>query len=145
MNKKQETMNKTISHKPSAISHQHPLVIRAVSPVLRQSARKLRFVARALRDLDPAGALEQLPFIVKRASNPIGKTIRQAVANATNNLKIPEKELGAMAIEILEGSTMKRYRAGPRGMAKPIKKRTSRIVVQLFVENNEQKTMNRKQ
>lgn len=91
-------------------------------------------VARALRGLDSGTALEQLPFIVKRASDPIGKTIRQARANATHNLKIPEQDIRSMGIEVLEGPTMKRYRAGPRGMAKPLKKRTSRVVVKLYVE-----------
>lgn len=108
--------------------------VRAVSPLLHQSARKLRLVTRALRGLDPGTALEQLPFIVKRASDPIGKTIRQARANATHNLKIPEQDIHSMVIEVLEGPTMKRYRAGPRGMAKPLKKRTSRVVVKLYVE-----------
>lgn len=127
MNKKQKTGNRD---KPWV----DQVVVRAVSPLLHQSARKLRLVARAIRGFDSATALEQLPFIIKRASDPIGKTIRQAVANATNNLKIPEQDFHSMAIEVLEGPSLKRYRAGPRGMAKPLKKRTSRVVVKLYVE-----------
>ena len=94
-------------------------------------------VVRAIRGLDSGTALEQLPFIVKRASNPIEKTIRQARANAMHNLKIPEQNIRLMVIEVLEGPTMKRFRAGPRGMAKPLKKRTSRIVVRLFIREQE--------
>lgn len=125
----------TIRHTPRA----DDVVVRAASPLLHQSARKLRLVVRAIRGWDPSNALEQLPFIVKRASDPIGKTIRQAMANAMNNLKIPEQDVRSMVIEVLEGPTMKRFRAGPRGMAKPIKKRTSRVVVKLYVEGGTNK------
>ena len=111
--------------------------VTATSPLLHQSARKLRLVVRAIRGLDSGTALEQLPFIVKRASNPIEKTIRQARANAMHNLKIPEQNIRLMVIEVLEGPTMKRFRAGPRGMATPLKKRTSRIVVRLFIREQE--------
>ncbi|MBI2309692.1 50S ribosomal protein L22 [Candidatus Collierbacteria bacterium] len=133
MNNKQETRNR----------NQETMIVRAESSVIRQSVRKMQLVTRAISGMTPATAVEVLQFMDKKAAEPIGKTIQQAIANATNNLKIAESSFGRLLVELQEGPTMKRWRMGSRGRTKPILKRTGKIVVKLFVKINEQKTKNK--
>lgn len=107
-------------------------VIIAKSPILRESARKIRLSARAIARLSPKDAIQSLGFLPNRPAEALRKTIKQALANAMNNLKLPEQQLIAMNIQIEEGPTMKRFRIGGRGRMKPVLKRTSRIVVRLM-------------
>ena len=127
MNKKQETENR----------NQEEIVVRAESSVIRQSVRKMQLVTRAISGMTPAAAVEVLRFMDKKAAGEIGKTIRQAIANATNNLKIAESSFVRLLVELQEGPTMKRWRMGSRGRTKPILKRTGKIIVKLFVKKGE--------
>lgn len=127
MNKKQKTENK----------ESMPLVVRAESSVIGQSVRKMQLVTRAISGMTPAAAVEILRFMDKKAAGEIGKTIRQAMANATNNLKIAESSFIRLLVELQEGPTMKRWRMGSRGRTKPILKRTGKIIVKLFVKKGE--------
>lgn len=106
----------------------------ATSPLVRTSVRKIQLVARAVKKMSPQDAIVALSMMSKRAAEPLRQTITQAVANATNNLKIGEKDLKSMDIEIQEGPTMKRFRIGGRGRVKPVLKRTSRITVKLMTD-----------
>jgi len=96
----------------------------------RQSPRKVRLVADAVRGKSVAQALDVLSFIPKRAALPIQKLVASALANAkaqelaTDTLIIKELMVDA-------GATL--YRSLPRskGMANPIRKRTSHVVITL--------------
>lgn len=127
MNRKQKTENK----------ESMPLVVRAESSVIGQSVRKMQLVTRAISGMTPAAAVDILRFMDKKAAGEIGKTIRQAMANATNNLKIAESSFVKLLVELQEGPTMKRWRMGSRGRTKPILKRTGKIIVKLFVKKGE--------
>lgn len=106
--------------------------VRAISPVVRQSARKVRLALAAIRRIKlPAEAISLLEMVVNRPAGELIKTITQAVANAKNNLKLADESLRIKAIEVNEGPTIKRVRFGSRGRIKPILKRTSRIKVVL--------------
>lgn len=109
-------------------------IITAMSPVIRSSSRKVQLVAKSVKRMTPKDAISALSFMPKRAAEPLRKTIVQAIANATNNLKIAEQKLQHMTIELREGPTMKRFRIGGRGRTKPVLKRTSQIVVKIAVE-----------
>ena len=50
----------------------------------RQSPRKVRVVADALRGKSIKEAKNRLDFIIKRASGPLHKLLNSAVANAKN-------------------------------------------------------------
>lgn len=113
------------------------LVVRAESSVIGQSVRKMQLVTRAISGMTPAAAVDILRFMDKKAAGEIGKTIRQAMANATNNLKIAESSFVKLLVELQEGPTMKRWRMGSRGRTKPILKRTGKIIVKLFVKKGE--------
>ncbi len=71
-------------------------------------------------------------MVVNRAAGELIKTIKQAAANAKNNLKLAEETLKIKTIEVNEGPTIKRVRFGSRGRIKPVLKRTSRIKVTIM-------------
>ena len=137
MNKRKEIKNKKSRKEESRSAGQEEIVVRAESSVIRQSVRKMQLVTRAISGMTPAAAVEVLRFMDKKAAGEIGKTIRQAIANATNNLKIAESSFVRLLVELQEGPTMKRWRMGSRGRTKPILKRTGKIIVKLFVKKGE--------
>jgi large subunit ribosomal protein L22 len=137
MNKIKEIENKKSRKAESRSAGQEEIVVRAESSVIRQSVRKMQLVTRAISGMTPAAAVEVLRFMDKKAAGEIGKTIRQAIANATNNLKIAESSFVRLLVELQEGPTMKRWRMGSRGRTKPILKRTGKIIVKLFVKKGE--------
>ncbi len=108
------------------------VAVTAISSVVRQSARKIRLAAAAIRGVSaPGEAISTLTMVVNRAAGELIKTIKQAAANAKNNLKLAEETLRIKTIEVNEGPTLKRVRFGSRGKIKSILKRTSRIKVTL--------------
>ena len=96
----------------------------------RQSPRKVRLVADAVRGKSVANALDVLSFIPKRAALPIQKLVASALANAkakemaTDTLIVKELTVDA-------GATLYRRRPRSKGMANPIRKRTSHVVITL--------------
>lgn len=103
----------------------------AKASFVRCSPRKLRLVADALRKFSLDEALTFLENSPKRASLPLLKVVKQAVANATKNLGLTKESLKLKKLEISEGPTYKRWRAVSRGRAHRIQKRTSHIAVVL--------------
>ena len=93
----------------------------------RQAPRKVRAVADVVRGKSVERALAQLAVLPKRASAPIEKLLRSAVANA----KAPARELYVSKVEVGGGTTLKRFMPRARGRASAIKKRTSRITITL--------------
>lgn len=94
----------------------------------RQSPRKVRLVTDLMKGKKVSDALTALAFIPKRASLPVEKLIRSALANATG------KEAGELVIENIEvnpGATLKRIMPRARGSASRINKRTSHVTLTL--------------
>lgn len=109
--------------------------ITAQAKYVRTSSRKLRLVRDAIKGVSsPKQAQVMLKFLNKRAAGPLSKVLGSAVANATFNAKKDEASLKIKKIDIDEGPTLWRWRAGSRGTAKPIAKRTSHIKVTLEAE-----------
>lgn len=120
-------------NQPLIINHQSLVTVTAESAVTRQSARKVRLAAAAIRGVElPSEAISTLEMVLNRAAGELIKTIKQAVANARNNLKLAEETLRIKTIEVNGGPTIKRIRFGSRGKIKPVLKRTSRIKVTLI-------------
>src|SRR5687768_8271500 len=94
----------------------------ATSKYIRQSTRKLRLVADAIRKHTPAAALVQLAHMPKRASGPLADVIKSAIANAKQKNANVEA-LRFAKIEVMGGPGMKRWRAVSRGQAHGYKKR----------------------
>jgi large subunit ribosomal protein L22 len=100
----------------------------------RQSPRKVRLVADAIRGKKVANALVDLQFLGKRAALPFAKLISSAVANASHNHKTSSEELVVKSVSVTKGPTLKRIKPRSRGMANPINKRTSVLKVELAVK-----------
>ena len=96
----------------------------------RQAPRKARLVVNAVRGKTVAEALTNLEFIPKKASLPVRMLIQSAVANA-KALDIPTENLIVKTIKVDGGSILYRRQPASRGMAHPIRKRTSSIFVEL--------------
>lgn len=96
----------------------------------RQSPRKMRMVADLVRGKKVEDALVTLSFTTKRASGPLHKLISSAVANA-KNLSLSLDKLVVKEIRVDGGATLYRRQPRSRGMANPIRKRTSHINIVL--------------
>lgn len=108
--------------------------VKAIQKFIVVSPRKLREVAALVSKLTPKDAVEKLPFLRKRASEPLKKVIGTAIANAKQK-GLKEDDLTFAEIQINEGPKLKRWRAGARGRAKPYKRRMSHIRVVLTTKD----------
>lgn len=97
---------------------------------LIMSPKKLRLVAKLVRPLTPSKAVEVLPFVGKRAAEPLMKVIASAIANAMVK-NVSSDELIIKEIQINEGPRLKRGHPVSRGRWHPYKKRMSHIRVVL--------------
>lgn len=108
--------------------------VKAEAKFIRQSPRKMRLVAGAVKGLSVDETLLALNMMHKSASHPIKKTLESALANATFNFNIDKESLSIKSITVEEGPTLKRFRAGGRGIAKPVQKRMSHVKVVLITQ-----------
>ena len=96
---------------------------------LRVAPMKARRVVDLIRGLPAAQAQAVLAFAPQAASEPVGKVLASAIANATNNYSLDPATLYVSEAYVDEGPTMKRFRPRAQGRAYRIKKRTSHITV----------------
>ncbi|MEK7461841.1 MAG: 50S ribosomal protein L22 [Patescibacteria group bacterium] len=94
----------------------------------RQSPRKVRLVADTVRGRSVGEAITMLSFIPKRSALPLQKLLSSALASA-KNLSLPTENLIIKEIRVDAGATLYRRRPRSKGMANPIRKRTSHISV----------------
>ena len=113
--------------------------IKTTQKQIRQTPRKMRLVANEVKDLSLEQAMRQLAVIDRRASLSILKVVKQAIANAMNNHRLPFESLVLSSIQVTPGSTYKRWRAVSRGRAHSIMKRTSHVMVELEVKEDKSK------
>ena len=117
--------------------------VKAKLSTYRQSPRKVRMVAKLVRGKRASEALTLLKFATKKTALPMQKLIASAIANA-KNLSMSEEDLVIKELKVDEGRTLYRRRPRSRGMANPIRKRTSHISVTLAeATNNKQSTKNK--
>jgi len=90
---------------------------------------KARRVVDLIRGLPTEQAQAVLRFAPQAASEPVGKVLDSAIANATNNNSMDPNDLFVSEVYVDEGPTMKRFRPRARGSAARIRKRTSHITV----------------
>ena len=107
---------------------------KAIARHVRMSPRKVRLVVDQIRGRSVNEAYAILQFSKKSAAEPVGKTLRSAVANAQVKA---QDDGGALDVDELvihqcfvdEGPTLKRWRAAAQGRAAPRRHRTSHITV----------------
>lgn len=102
---------------------------RAQARFVRVTPMKARRVVDLVRGLPVAEAQAILRFAPQAASEPVGKVLDSAVANAVNNDGLNEDDLLVLEARVDEGPTMKRFRPRAQGRASRIRKRTSHITI----------------
>ena len=96
---------------------------------VRMTPMKCRRVLDVVRGMPVQAALDILRFQPQAASEPIGKVIASAAANAENNKQLDPATLFISSAYVDEGPTLKRFRPRAQGRAYRIRKRTSHITV----------------
>lgn len=94
-------------------------------------SRKIGLVAAAIRGHRANDAVAILDRLNKRATDPVGKVLASAIANAENNLGADRNLLVIESVFVGPGPTIKRFRPRARGSAGAIRKRSSHITVVL--------------
>jgi len=102
---------------------------KAVARYVRVTPQKARRVVDLIRGMNAGEAQSVLQFAPQAASEPVGKVLASAVANATNNFNLAPETLFVAQAFVDEGPTMKRFRPRAQGRAYRIRKRTSHITV----------------
>jgi large subunit ribosomal protein L22 len=102
---------------------------RAQARYVRVTPMKARRVIDLIRGMNASDAQAVLAFAPQAASEPIGKVLDSAIANATNNHAMDARSLVISAAYVDEGPTMKRIRPRAQGRAYQIRKRSSHITV----------------
>jgi large subunit ribosomal protein L22 len=96
----------------------------------RQSPRKVRVVANAIRGKFTKDAKNKLDFITKRATGPLHKLLNSAIANA-KSLGADTENLWIKSLTVDAGKILYRRRPVSHGSAHAIHKRTSHVKITL--------------
>jgi large subunit ribosomal protein L22 len=102
---------------------------RAKARYVRVTPRKARRVVDLIRGLPAEEAQAVLTFAPQSASDPVGKVLASAIANADS---ISGRDRGMLWVRrawVDEGPTLKRFRPRAQGRGYRINKRTSHITV----------------
>ena len=101
--------------------------VQAKAKWVRTSPRKVRLVARTLRNLPVSEALVACSFMPKSAARDVAKVIRSAQANAENNFNLVRDDLVIKDIRVEPGPMLKRGQPRAMGRLFSVFKRTSHI------------------
>jgi large subunit ribosomal protein L22 len=107
---------------------------KAIARHVGMSPRKVRLVVDQIRGMPVNEAYALLQFSKKGAAEPVGKTLRSAVANAQvksqeEGTTLDVDDLFVREVFVDEGPTLRRWRAAAQGRAAPRRKRSSHITV----------------
>ncbi|CAB4966119.1 MAG: 50S ribosomal protein L22 [Actinobacteria bacterium] len=102
---------------------------RAQARFVRVTPMKARRVVDLIRGMSASEAQAVLVFAPQAASEPVGKVLNSAIANAANNHNLDPATLVISEAYVDEGPTMKRFRPRAQGRAARIRKRTCHITV----------------
>jgi large subunit ribosomal protein L22 len=102
---------------------------RAKARYVRVTPRKARRVVDLIRGMPAEEARAVLAFAPQSASDPVGKVLASAIANAENAQQLDADSLVVSRAWVDEGPTLKRFRPRAQGRGYRINKRTSHITV----------------
>jgi large subunit ribosomal protein L22 len=102
---------------------------RAKARYVRVTPRKARRVVDLIRGMPANEAQAALNFAPQSASDPVGKVLASAIANAGQVRPIDAGSLVVSRAWVDEGPTLKRFRPRAQGRGYRILKRTSHITV----------------
>jgi len=102
---------------------------RAKARFVRVTPRKARRVVDLIRGMPADQAQATLKFAPQSASDPVGKVLDSAIANAGQVSNLGASALVVSRAWVDEGPTLKRFRPRAQGRGYRIYKRTSHITV----------------
>jgi large subunit ribosomal protein L22 len=102
---------------------------RAKARYVRVTPRKARRVVDLIRGMPANEAQAALAFAPQSASDPVGKVLASAIANAGQVRPVEAGTLVVSRAWVDEGPTLKRFRPRAQGRGYRILKRTSHITV----------------
>src|SRR6202008_2710541 len=102
---------------------------RAKARYVRVTPRKTRRVVDLIRGLPATDAQAVLQFAPQSASDPVGKVLASAIANAEYGQQVDADSLVVSRAWVDEGPTLKRFRPRAQGRGYRINKKTSHITV----------------
>ena len=110
------------------------IVGRATARYVRMSPTKVRRVIDLLRGMPASEATAIVKFDPHSASEPVGKVLGSAIANAEHLAHVRSQRLDPDDLVVVEafvdeGPTLKRFRPRAQGRAYRIRKRTSHITI----------------
>ncbi|NMC51449.1 50S ribosomal protein L22 [Candidatus Kuenenbacteria bacterium] len=98
---------------------------------LRQSPRKVRLVADAIRGQRVDRAVSELSFSPRTAARAVLKLLNSALANAIHNFHLDKENLFIKEIRVDQGPALKRWKPRAFGRASGLRKETSHITIVL--------------
>ena len=101
---------------------------------VKTSPRKLRVLLPSVRKVRPVLACDMLLYTTKRSAQILRKAILSAIVNSEQTMKVKRDLLEWKTLAVDMGYSIKRFRAGGRGTAKPFKRRQSHIKIVLSAE-----------
>ena len=108
---------------------------KAIAKYVRISSRKVKAVIDLIRGLSVAEAKAVLMNTPNGATEPVGKLLDSAIANAENNMNISADTLYVAEVFADQGPTLKRIHPRSRGQAFKILKRTSHVTIVVDEKN----------
>jgi large subunit ribosomal protein L22 len=93
------------------------------------SPKKARAVANLIRGKNAKESVYILAQMPQAGASDILKVLKSAMANAENNFNLDQSLLNIAKITVNAGPTIKRFQPRSKGMANPIKRRTSHIEI----------------
>jgi large subunit ribosomal protein L22 len=96
---------------------------------VRIAPRKVRLLLQPLKGRSVDEAVSILRNVNIPIARKVEKILKSAAANAENNYQLVADELRVKAAYADEGTRLHRFRAGPRGRAKPWTRRYSHITI----------------
>lgn len=103
--------------------------VRAVTKFVGISAQKTRLVIDEMRGRQAEEAMSILEFMPQQAAGAVQKTIKSALANATENFGLEASDMYISKIYADDAPLRRWRRFGARGRFKPWIRRSSHITV----------------
>ncbi|MBI1957462.1 MAG: 50S ribosomal protein L22 [Candidatus Niyogibacteria bacterium] len=98
---------------------------------LHIAPRKVRRIVDLIRNKSVHEAAALLKFAKEKSSKDLAKLLDSAVTNAKNTSGVEADALVISRIAVDQGAAFKRFRTKWRGMAAPIRKKTSHVTIAL--------------
>lgn len=107
------------------------MIITAKASHIPHPPRKVQLIAKMISGKKATSALTTLEFTQKHAAKAIARVLKQAIANAKNNLKTDPNTLIIDQIFTTKGRSSKKVRFAGRGRRRLYEKTTSHLTINL--------------